>query len=503
MIRRSLYHALFSIMLLFHIVAEAQQPCTFNLPYSQNFNNSYALDNGWVNTNLDTTLIFKENCWTQYTYRACNRWPFISYLPHHEQNNYALRLISDHPIEGNDRLEYTYVVSPAFLDVPIVLSFDYCNVIISQELDSAGLWIDLTSEHIGILQVGYTTDTAHPESSYHPIIDIVMDPADGATDIMRHFRLDLRSVYSSLPNMKQIAFKMLTDMTGVKYSNIYIDNFRVSQEMDTIKYRDTICPGQPYNGYGFSIDSTQTANAGLYTFDREAMESYGMVHYRLQLLVIEPTTTHVDTSLALGETLQFLDSTIVETGDYTFLLTSSIGCDSTVVLHVSRADVSLVASSQQVCPGEEIVLTSSGILTPHWYSIPLDPSLQSQQGQQTVTVHPMEDIVYQILDEMGTLLSSITVKMESCEGLWFPNVFFPNAETNNRFLIQTSLPVESFEMTIYTRTGMLVWHSEDINQMWDGTRDGTPVPQGAYVYHWRLKSNNRVRSGLGTLTLLR
>ena len=111
--------------------------------------------------------------------------------------------------------------------------------------------------------------------------------------------------------------------------------------------------------------------------------------------------------------------------------------------------------------------------------------------------------VYQLLGTDGVLLASVDVEMESCEGLWFPNVFTPDAETNNRFVIQTSLPVESFEMTVYSRDGLLVWHSEDINQMWDGTRNGTPMPQGAYVYHWRLKSNNRVRSGLGTITLLR
>jgi gliding motility-associated-like protein len=150
-----------------------------------------------------------------------------------------------------------------------------------------------------------------------------------------------------------------------------------------------------------------------------------------------------------------------------------------------------------------VVLSVSGVRTFRWVSIPFDPSLENQQGQNTVVVHPMVYTIYQVLDAEGMLLAEADVAMESCEGLWFPNVFTPDAETNSRFVIQTSLPVEEFEMTIYTRTGLLVWHTEDIDHSWDGTRNGTPMPQGAYVYHWRLKSKNRVRSGLGTITLLR
>jgi gliding motility-associated-like protein len=205
----------------------------------------------------------------------------------------------------------------------------------------------------------------------------------------------------------------------------------------------------------------------------------------------------------LGDTLNYLDSLIVDTGDYVFSLTSIRGCDSTVVLHVERQEIVLSVSSQHVCPGEEVILSVLGVHTFHWVSLPSDPSLESQQGRNTVAVHPMEYTVYQVLGPEGELLAAVDVEMESCEGLWFPNVFTPDAETNNRFVILTSLPVESFEMTVYSRDGLMVWHSEDINQMWDGTRNGTPMPQGAYVYHWRLKSNNRVRSGLGTITLLR
>ena len=479
------------------------QICEYYLPYNQNFNQSYDLDNGWAVAGYDTTLVFRENCWTQYIYRATGRWPFIAFLPRYEYRNYALRLFAYRPIEDSSRVEHNYVLTPAFLESPLVVSFDYCNTIVSSEIDADGMWIDLTTERTGILQLGYISDTSRPESSYHAIIDIQMNPANGATDSMHHFRLDLRSMYTPPPTIKQFAFKMLTDLTAVQYSNIYIDNFHASREMDTIDYLDTVCLGEPYSGYNFIVDSTETATPGLHNITHEVMENYGMVCYRLQLWVEEPVFTYIDTTLAYGDTLQFLDSLIIEAGNYEFLLTSALGCDSTVVLRVRNSEVSLSSSSQHVCPGEEVILTASGAHTFQWASIPADPSLQSQQGQTTISVHPMVNTVYQLLDPEGVLLAAVDVEMESCEGLWFPNAFTPDAETNDRFVIQTSMPVESFEMTVYTRDGLIVWHSEDINQMWDGTRNGTPLPQGAYVYHWRLKSNNRVRSGLGTITLLR
>lgn len=482
------------------------QICEYHLPYNQDFNQSFDLEVGYFNPNYDTTFVYYDNCWKQILYRTTGRWAFVGRPPHEDYGNYALRLYADHPFDGDDRVEYTYMLSPYFRESPCVVSFDYCNRIISPETDAEGVRIDITSERIGSFQLGYITDTNQPESSYHPITTIVMDPAEGATDRMQHFRLDLHSLYGSVPHIEQIAFKMLTDMTGVKYTNIYIDNFRVSCGIDStvVSYRDTVCPGESYSGYGFSVDSTETITSGLHTFVREEMvETYLKTVYRLLLWVAEPDTTHVNVALALGDTLQFLDSLIVDTGDFVFSLTSVLGCDSTVILHVGSQTVALSASSQHVCPGEEVILTVTGAHTFQWNSIPADPSLQSRQGQTSVAVHPMTYTVYQILDTEGALLAEVDVAMESCEGLWFPNVFTPDAETNSRFVIQTSLPVESFEMTIYTRNGQLVWHSEDINQMWDGTRNGTPMPQGAYVYHWRLKSNNRVRSGLGTVTLLR
>jgi hypothetical protein len=114
-------------------IAAAGQSCEYYLPYSQNFNQNFDLENGYFNPLYDTTLVFYDNCWKQILYRTTGRWPFVGRPPREDYDNLALRLYADHPFEGNDRVEYTYMLSPFFRNTPFVISFDYCNLIINRK----------------------------------------------------------------------------------------------------------------------------------------------------------------------------------------------------------------------------------------------------------------------------------------------------------------------------------------------------------------------------------
>lgn len=425
-----------ALLLMLPMVAQAQFTCRQRLPYFQDFEQGFAIGDAHGYQFWDTTWIHMENCWTQYIFRAMG---YFSLIGGTSQNRY-LSLSANHPVVGqNDRVQYTLMVSPPFDSIPTVVSFDmqywWGNWDDDDHPNDSLPW------HAGILQLGYCTNPDDPIASYFRIANITIDPAaafdhGGTEGVWQHYRLDLRTL-PSMPTVRQFALKPNCNMDSMGYVMIYVDNFRVADEMDTVDYSDTVCLGEAYIGYGFTVDSSETATPGIHRFFREALEIHGMVHYRLSLFVPEPDITEIHQTIPLGDSLRFLDSLITDEGDYTFSLVSSLGCDSLVVLHLH-------------------------------VSVPYTPDSTGIDG-----------------------------------GIWFPNAFTPDAETNNRFVIQTSLPVEEFEMTIYTRNGLLVWHSEDIDNPWDGTRNGTPLLQGAYVYHWRLKSNNRVRSGLGTITLLR
>ena len=89
--------------------------------------------------------------------------------------------------------------------------------------------------------------------------------------------------------------------------------------------------------------------------------------------------------------------------------------------------------------------------------------------------------------------------------IYFPNVFTPDREDNNRFFAQ-GVGIIQFEMWIYDRRGSLVFHSTSIDQKWDGTSGGRICPQAAYAYKCRYTTILTPRgwqTKLGTVTLLR
>ena len=65
--------------------------------------------------------------------------------------------------------------------------------------------------------------------------------------------------------------------------------------------------------------------------------------------------------------------------------------------------------------------------------------------------------------------------------VWVPSVFTPDADQNNRLKVGYD-NIESYQMLIYNRSGLLVFKTTDIEEGWDGTHKGKPCPSGAYMY---------------------
>ena len=88
----------------------------------------------------------------------------------------------------------------------------------------------------------------------------------------------------------------------------------------------------------------------------------------------------------------------------------------------------------------------------------------------------------------------------------FPNVFTPVAEdVNSRFCPRGS-GVERFELRVFNRQGLEVFHSRSMEDCWDGTCKGVPCPQGSYVYIVRYSlhySPEKWLSSSGSMLLLR
>ena len=88
--------------------------------------------------------------------------------------------------------------------------------------------------------------------------------------------------------------------------------------------------------------------------------------------------------------------------------------------------------------------------------------------------------------------------------LYFPNVFTPDGDINNRFTA-IGVGIAEFEMWVYDRRGALMFHTTDMQQGWDGTSKGIKCRQEAYAYtcRYRLKQEQGYQTHTGTVLLLR
>lgn len=89
--------------------------------------------------------------------------------------------------------------------------------------------------------------------------------------------------------------------------------------------------------------------------------------------------------------------------------------------------------------------------------------------------------------------------------LWIPNTFTPGRSTNNRFRA-SGIGIKSFVIDIFDRRGFMVYHSSSIQDGWDGTYRGQPVPQAAYTYIIRYRTYDNydtIHKAVGTVLLIR
>ena len=296
---------------------------------------------------------------------------------------------------------------------------------------------------------------------------------------------------------------------------------------DTITYSDSICMGQPYllpeeffcDGITYTPPSgliyvrpSETAEAGTLEHWSNWVEGDTLVHHIHLILTIFPSfSEEVYVTLPPDDSIAFADTVIGDTGTYVFHLTATNGCDSTVTLHVHACVVTLCVefTGRTFIDFDYPVVTlrdcSPDRHTTRWEFS--DGYRSNGERVRRQFQYPLPDTVIATMttcDNDGCCGDTTFGFAPKIRSVWFPNIFFPDQESNNRFGCYTSHQVVDFELEIYNRWGLLVWRTTDIATPWDGTHDGTPVTQGAYVYRWFLEDIYGDRkAGTGTVTLIR
>lgn len=88
-----------------------------------------------------------------------------------------------------------------------------------------------------------------------------------------------------------------------------------------------------------------------------------------------------------------------------------------------------------------------------------------------------------------------------------PNVFTPDGDEHNQVwkYYADGIDVNNFELQIFNRWGQVIWESHDPSEAWDGTYNGTIVPDGTYIWRATVKDiyTDDKRNLGGSITLTR
>src|SRR5690606_31921702 len=134
-------------------------------------------------------------------------------------------------------------------------------------------------------------------------------------------------------------------------------------------------------------------------------------------------------------------------------------------------------------------------------------------GTNTTYTDNMDDPLHQVHYYVVTATAvegglgqsvSNTVMITRDPRLTYPSAFTPNGDgLNDQFVVYGQF-INRFRMSIFNRWGELVFTTGDMNQGWDGTRDGKLMPEGSYAFRADLIDNlGRTFNETGGVLLLR
>ncbi len=165
---------------------------------------------------------------------------------------------------------------------------------------------------------------------------------------------------------------------------------------------------------------------------------------------------------------------------------------------ISSTPVISYSADQQICREESATIAAAGGSAYLW---------NNGEISDTIIISPEVTTVYRITvtdNEGKKSYGEILVVVVNCSPLFVPNAFTPNSDGINDYFKATGAGVREFNMKIVSRSGHIVFESNDINDGWDGRIKGNNAIVGVYLYQIRyVDENNEPRIFKGKLNLFR
>lgn len=123
---------------------------------------------------------------------------------------------------------------------------------------------------------------------------------------------------------------------------------------------------------------------------------------------------------------------------------------------------------------------------------------------QEITAREFGLYTVRVTNELGCTAEDNIRFTEWCDvQLFVPTAFSPNQDGRNELFKPVVKDATQFEFKIYNRWGQLVFSSDDSSAGWDGTYNGIPCPEGAYIWEVIVQGGPNRKIERGTVTLLK
>ncbi|PCJ27203.1 MAG: hypothetical protein COA97_04355 [Flavobacteriales bacterium] len=187
------------------------------------------------------------------------------------------------------------------------------------------------------------------------------------------------------------------------------------------------------------------------------------------------------------------DSALIEGNYYStagllpFTFSSFFGCDSTIIYDVILSPLpsfNIVGGSAFINLGESVNLAVMPGVSGTTYSWN-PPDGLSCIFCQNPTATPTESMWYYVTVTNSNgcqTIDSTYIDVDPSSNIYIPNIFSPNGSQDNNVYYVRGKGIKQFNIAIYNRWGQMVFESDDIEKGWDGTKNGTLLNQGVFVY---------------------
>ncbi|MFN8284578.1 MAG: gliding motility-associated C-terminal domain-containing protein [Chitinophagales bacterium] len=235
-----------------------------------------------------------------------------------------------------------------------------------QTITTAGTYRDTLTTSLGCDSFIVLTVTVNPT----PTTNIAQQLCNGQTIVFNGQTISTAGTYNDtlITSLGCDSFIVLT-VTVVPFKTTNIDQ--------------AICPGQSIVFNGQTITTAGTYRDTLLT-------SLGCDSFIVLTLTVNPTpTTNISRAICNGASIVFNGQTITTAGTYSDTLTTSLGCDSFIVLTVTVNPTPTTNISRAICNGSSTVFNGQTITTAGTYRDTLTTSLGCDSFiVLTVTVNP-------------------------------------------------------------------------------------------------------------------